>query len=72
MSSLKYFWLVADEKYYYTYEQNLLSVNNEKLSDFAERYFVGKNPIVTVLVNPSVYEKFRKQFERTGFKLLYE
>ncbi|MBQ5998875.1 MAG: insulinase family protein [Treponema sp.] len=72
VSSLKYFWLVADEKYYYTYEQNLLSVNNEKLSDFAERYFVGKNPIVTVLVNPSVYEKFRKQFERTGFKLLYE
>jgi hypothetical protein len=72
ISTVRFFWLVADEKYYFTYNQNLLSVNNERLADFAERYFVGKNPIVTVLVNPSVYEKVREQFERTGFKLLYE
>ena len=72
VTTLRDLWLVADEGYYYTYNDRLFAVTPAELSDFADRYFENKNPLVTVLVNPEVYEKIKAQFERNGFSLLYE
>lgn len=72
VTTLRVWWLVADEGYYYTYNDRLFAVTPAELSDFADRYFENKNPLVTVLVNPEVYEKIKAQFERNGFSLLYE
>lgn len=71
ISSLEYFWLCADENYYYSYIENMKKVTNDDLINCVNKYLFEKNPIITVLVNPKIYEKTKLQFENAGFKLMY-
>ena len=46
-------------------------VTNDDLINCVNKYLFEKNPIITVLVNPKIYEKTKLQFENAGFKLMY-
>ena len=37
------------------------------LEDFNYKYLVGKNPLVTVIVNPEVYQAIKEDFKQRGF-----
>ncbi len=67
LSSLRFWWAVTGEDYYYTYNQNMAKVDSAVLSAFCRAYFDGKNPLVTLYVHPSVYEKTKEQFSARGF-----
>lgn len=69
---LRVWWTVADENYYYTYNEKLRSVSVQELSDFVDRYISGRQPLICVLVNPEVFEETRSSFEKAGFKLCFE
>ena len=43
-------------------------ITDPSLLDFVEKYVAGKNPLVTVLVSPSVYEKTKSDFAQAGFE----
>lgn len=70
ISALEYFWLCADENYHYSYIENMKKVSNENLIECVNKYLYQKNPVITVLVNPKIYEKTKEQFEKAGFKLM--
>ncbi|WP_407397944.1 M16 family metallopeptidase [Treponema sp.] len=42
-------------------------VKQNSVQKFIEKYIVSKNALVTVIVNPSVYEKTRSEFLEAGF-----
>ena len=42
-------------------------VKAAEISNVVEKYIKGKNMLVTVLVNPKVYEKTKKSFMEAGF-----
>lgn len=68
LSSLRFWWTVCDEDYYYSYNKNMSSVTKEDLAAFIKKYIEGKNPLVSVLVNPEVYKKTKTQFVNAGFR----
>ena len=68
LEAVRFWWSVCDENYYYSYNQKMSEVSNSSLFDFVEKYVAGKNPLVTVLVSPSVYEKTKSEFVQAGFE----
>lgn len=68
LGTLRFWWTVCDENYYYTYNEKMSQIKNIHLEDFVKRYVKGKNPLVTVLVSPAVYEKTKEQFDKFGFE----
>ncbi len=67
LGNARFWWCVADSKYFYTYGENMLSVKPEDIRSVVEKYMIAKNPLVMVLVNPEVYEKSREDFISAGF-----
>ncbi len=68
LEAVRFWWSVCDENYYYSYNQKMAEVSNSSLFDFVEKYVAGKNPLVTVLVSPSVYKKTKSEFVQAGFE----
>lgn len=69
---LRSWWIVADEDYYYDYSNKLQAVTKESLLDFVDKYFESREPLITVTLNPGVYEKTKEAFEKSGFRLCLE
>lgn len=68
LGTVRFWWSVCDENYYYSYNQKMSEVTDSSLLDFVEKYVAGKNPLVTVLVSPAVYEKTKSDFAQFGFE----
>jgi len=70
LSSLRFWWIVADADYYYTYAKKLSSVGYKQIAAFVKKYIAGKYPLVTVIVNPQVYEAQKDSFAAAGYKVI--
>lgn len=70
LATLRFWWACASSDYYYTYKEKLSSVTHEDAKAFIEKYIHGKNPLVSVVLMPSFYEKQKDEFERKGFELI--
>ena len=68
LTTLRYNWITNSVDYYLNYEKNIENVSNEQIQNYLSKYIVEKNPLVIVLVNPSVYEKNEKIFNESGFE----
>lgn len=68
LRTLRFWWTTCDENYYYTYNQQMGKVGNLDLIAFVDKYMTGKNPLVTVLVSPKIYEQSKGDFEKFGFQ----
>lgn len=67
LQTLRFWWISTSEEYYYSYEKNISAVTKNDLQKFIEKYFIEKNPLVTVLVNPDVLKKTKSEWEKSGF-----
>ena len=67
LSTLRFWWTCTDAEYYYSYSDRISRVTPDDLNSFVQKYIQNKNPLVTVLVNPEVYEKTKAQFDELGF-----
>lgn len=67
LTTLRFFWIVDDVDYYYSYNDELSKVTWNEMSSFLTKYVDGKHPLVTVLVNPQVYEAQKQTFADEGF-----
>ena len=67
LRNVRFWWTVADEDYAFTYDKKMSEVKAAEIHNVVEKYIKGKNPLVTVLVNPKVYEKTKKSFMEAGF-----
>ena len=68
LGTVRFWWSVCDENYYYSYNKKMSEVTDSSLFEFVEKYVAGKNPLVTVLVSPAVYEKTKSDFLQSGFE----
>lgn len=64
--SLRYYWAVCSDDYYYTYQDKLASVTKEQMEKFIDDYIASLNPLVTILINPELYESMKSDFENAG------
>lgn len=67
LRNVRFWWTVADEDYAFTYDKKMSEIKAAEIRNVVEKYIKGKNPLVTVLVNPKVYEKTKKSFMEAGF-----
>lgn len=67
LSIMRFWWICADADYYYSYSDNIKQVTQEQMLQFVEKYITQSVPIVTVLVNPAVYENTKSEFEAFNF-----
>lgn len=70
-ASLSFWWSVTDENYYYNYNKKLRTISVPEMTAFVEKYYEGKNPLITITLNPEVLEKCRKSLEDSGFKICF-
>jgi Predicted Zn-dependent peptidases len=66
-SNLRFWWITASDDYYYNYVDNMIKIEKDGVDAFLNKYINGKNALVTVLVNPAVYEQQKKAFADAGF-----
>ncbi len=67
LDTLQFWWTAADANYYYNYNINMKKTGNTEIASFINKYITGKKPVVLVLVNPSVYEKEKNDFDSKGY-----
>ena len=66
-TSLRFWWIAADADYYYRYLDNMMKIDKNDIDRFLTEYVSERNALVTVLVNPAVYEKQKEAFAAAGF-----
>ena len=67
LKSLRSWWVNTGVDYYFDYYDRLKAVTQQDVQAVAAKYISGKYALVSVLVNPEVYEKVREDFVREGF-----
>lgn len=67
LTNLRFWWIATSPEYYYSYNDKILQVTQKDVQKFINKYLTSSNALVTVLVNPSVYEATKEQYEKAGF-----
>ena len=67
LTNLRFWWIATSPEYYYSYNEKMSKVTQKDMKDYFSKYIQGKNALVTVLVNPSVYEETKAEYEKAGF-----
>ena len=67
LTNLRFWWIATSPEYYYSYNQNISGVTQKDMQDFIAKYITGKNALVSVIVNPLVYEATKAEYEKAGF-----
>ncbi len=70
LSTLRFWWTCATPDYYYTYNTKIAQVKQKDVQKFLASYIEGKHPLVTVLVNPAVYEALKGEFSAAGYDVV--
>lgn len=70
LRTVRFWWICADEDYFFTYNEKMGEVTSQKIAEFVEKYIEGKNPIVEVLVNPEIYEEEKQAFFDAEFEVI--
>ncbi len=68
LSQVEHFWAISNKpELYYTYLDKLKKVKKSNIDAFIKKYIQNDYPLVTVQVNPAVYEKQKQAFKDAGF-----
>lgn len=70
LSDLRYWWIQADQNYYFDYVTNMEKQTIDDLKKITNEYIYKRNPLVIVLVNPQVYEIQKDSFKDEGFVVI--
>ena len=68
LQTVRFWWIATGVDYYFSYAEKMAEVTPEHLSEFAEDYISSAAPLITVLVNPQIYEIEKDEFEKNGFQ----
>lgn len=68
LQTVRFWWITTGVDYYFSYSEKMSEVTPEDLEEFTEKYIADAFPLITVLVNPHIYEIEKDEFERNGFQ----
>ena len=68
LQQIRFWWTVTDSDYYKSYNKKVGNTKKQDVESVIQKYIIGKNPIVTILVNPEIYEKAKDEFAAAGFE----
>ena len=67
LTSIRSWWTNTNAEYFFNYYDNLSKVTQDDVKRIIEKYISGKTPLVSVLLNPEIYNSTKKDFESEGF-----
>ncbi len=70
LSLLRFWWAATSSDYYFSYYKKLGTITQKSMQNLVNEYFTGKNALVTVLVNPQVYQQTVAQYKALGFEVI--
>ena len=68
LSTLSYYWCYGSKDFYLNYLENLSKVEKADIDSYLETYVYSRNPLITVYVNPAVYEQTKEAFAEAGYE----
>lgn len=68
LTTLSYYWTSATRDYYFNYLDNMLELEKKDFDAFLNDYVYSRNPLITVYVNPAVYEQTKDAFAKAGYE----
>lgn len=72
LSNLRFWWASTGSDYYFSYNKKMDSVKQEDMKNFIEKYISGKNALVSIIVNPEVYQKHKTEYLAAGYEEISE
>ncbi|MGL4981244.1 MAG: M16 family metallopeptidase [Treponemataceae bacterium] len=70
LKSLRFWWASASTDYFFSYISNIKKTLPKNIKTLVETYILEKPLLVTVLVNPDVYEKVVSDFTNAGYNVV--
>ena len=70
LSDLRFWWASTTADYYFNYTDNLGKVTVEDLQNFYVKYFMNKKPLVSIIINPDVFEANRDEYIAKGYTVV--
>ncbi len=67
LTNLRFWWIATSPEYYFSYNDKIASVTQSDMQKFLDKYISGKNALISILVNPAVYEAHKDEYEKAGF-----
>jgi len=67
MASLSSTWSSVNAEYFINYDSRIAAVTPQQVRSFVRKYISGKQGILVVNVNPSVYEQYKSGFQKAGY-----
>ena len=67
LTSIRSWWTNTSAEYFFSYYDNLSKVTQDDVKRIIEKYISGKKPLVSVLLNPEIYNATKESFENAGF-----
>lgn len=67
LTNLRFWWIATSPEYYYSYNEKIASVTQQDMIDFVNEYIYKKNALITVLVNPQIYNQIKNELDDAGF-----
>ena len=70
LSELRFWWTTTSYEYYCDYFKKMGAVSQKSVQKFLDEYILSKDPLITILVNPAVYEQTAAQYRELGFEMI--
>ena len=68
LSQARYWWTVCDKDYYFNYQKNMDKADDKDIAAALKKYLLGKNAFVVVVLNPTVFQNLKAEFDAQGFE----
>ena len=68
LSAARGWWTLCDKDYYYSRAKKMAAVNDGQIAAALQKYVIGKNAFVVVVVNPTVYKNLKEEFDSLSFE----
>ena len=68
VSGISSVWSSVNADYFFSYDENIAKVTEDDVVSFVKNYIEGKNGVYLVSVSPGIWQKYKSDFEKAGYK----
>ena len=68
VSGISSVWSSVNADYFFSYDENIAKVTEDDVVSFVKKYIQEKNGVYLVSVSPGIWQKYKADFEKTGYK----
>ncbi len=68
VSAISSVWSSVNADYFFSYDENIAKVSEDDVVSFVKNYIEGKSGVYLVSVSPGIWQKYKADFEKAGYR----